>query len=103
MSYVQIALLSEVPEGTLTEIIYRDAPYAICNVGGDVRVLHGTCPHQGGPLGQGALDEGIVTCPWHAWEFDSATGKCEFLSGPTIPVYPVRIEDGAVLADLPDA
>jgi thiamine pyrophosphate-dependent acetolactate synthase large subunit-like protein/nitrite reductase/ring-hydroxylating ferredoxin subunit len=37
---------------------------AICN----------RCPHQGGPLGDGIIENGYVVCPWHAWEYDPQTG-----------------------------
>ena len=58
----------------LLEIVRGNDLYALCNVDGEVRAMAGVCPHHGGPLGQGALDGALVTCPWHAWQFDSATG-----------------------------
>jgi len=82
------------------EIARGDDLYAVCNVGGEIRALSGVCPHQGGPLGEGALNGNLITCPWHMWEFDSATGACAFFGGPTIATYPVRVEDGAILADI---
>ena len=102
MAFIKISSLSDLPEGALIEIEHGGRPYAVCNVAGAVRVLDGVCPHQGGPLGQGALEEGVVTCPWHGFQFDSATGKCEFDDDLSIPVYPVRVEEGAILADLPE-
>ncbi len=33
------------------------------------------CPHQGGPLGDGFLQDGYVVCPWHGWEYDPQNGK----------------------------
>ena len=78
-----------------------DAVYAICNVDGEVRAMSGVCPHEGGPLGEGTLEGGADHLPWHMWEFDSGTGACTFDEGLAFPVYPVRIEDGAVLVDLP--
>ena len=32
------------------------------------------CPHQGGPLGDGFLEDGYVVCPWHGWEYNPCTG-----------------------------
>src|SRR5579863_6404257 len=76
MPWTRIAVLSEVPPGEVIEAIHQGEPYAVCNVNGEVRVISGVCPHAGGPLGQGTLDGGILTCPFHAWEFDCATGVC---------------------------
>ena len=73
MPYTKLASLNELPEGALIEVVQGNQPYALCNVAGEVHAMSGVCPHHGGPLGQGALDGSIVTCPWHAWEFDSGT------------------------------
>jgi nitrite reductase (NADH) small subunit len=102
MAYIKLASLNELPEGALIEVVQGDNPYALCNVAGEIRAISGVCPHHGGPLGQGTLDGSIVTCPWHAYEFDSDTGVCLFSDGLRIPTYPVRIEAGEILVDLPN-
>jgi nitrite reductase/ring-hydroxylating ferredoxin subunit len=102
MAYTKLARLDELPEGALLEVVEGNNLYALCNVAGDIRALYGTCPHHGGPLGQGALEGSIVSCPWHAWPFDSATGACMFNNDLRIPTYPVRIEAGDILVDLPE-
>ncbi|MEP6715921.1 MAG: Rieske 2Fe-2S domain-containing protein [Terriglobia bacterium] len=101
MAWEKLLALSELPPGTLVEAERGDDVYAICNVWGDVRALSGLCPHRGGPLGEGVLNGGTITCPWHMWEFDSATGACTFNESVKVPVYPTRLEDGAVLVDIP--
>ncbi|HEX4135358.1 MAG TPA: Rieske 2Fe-2S domain-containing protein [Bryobacteraceae bacterium] len=103
MAYKKLASLNELPEGTLIEVVQGAELYALCNVGGEVRAIAGVCPHNGGPLGQGALDGSVVSCPWHAYEFDSATGTCLFDDALQIATYPVRIEAGDILVDLPEA
>jgi nitrite reductase/ring-hydroxylating ferredoxin subunit/uncharacterized membrane protein len=55
------------------------------------------CTHKGGPLADGALAEGSVTCPWHGSQFDVTTGAVK--SGPAqhpIHVYPVDVVNGEV-------
>lgn len=37
--------------------------------------INNRCPHQGGPLGDGFLENGYVVCPWHGWEYDPCTGE----------------------------
>jgi nitrite reductase/ring-hydroxylating ferredoxin subunit len=102
MAFRNVASLDELPEGALLEIIHQDKLYALCNVGGDVRALSGVCPHHGGPIGQGALEGSLVACPWHAWQFDSATGACAFNDELRIPTYAVLIEHGQILVDIPE-
>ena len=83
-------------------------------VRGEIRGVRNRCPHHGGPLclgkveerltgGPGAYDladEAVLRCPWHGWEFDPATGTC--LDDPSlrVAVYPAKAENGRVLLDL---
>lgn len=49
---------------------------AITSCGGSYGALDNACPHMGGPLGQGHIEEGRLVCPWHGREYDPATGEC---------------------------
>ncbi len=55
----------ETPWGTL----------ALFRVSGVVRAVQAFCPHLEGPLFQGSVAAGEVTCPWHLWRFDLASGR----------------------------
>ena len=60
-------------------------------------VLEARCTHRGGPLHEGTVADGCITCPWHDSRFDLETGAVR--SGPASapqPVYEVRAEDGGV-------
>lgn len=62
---------------------------------GEVYALDGVCPHQGGPLGQGKVEDGCVYCPWHGWQFELETG--EHVHGKKSALtYPVTVEGGDV-------
>src|SRR5262245_51613570 len=65
---------------------------------GKVNVLDDRCPHQGYPLSQGSVRDGVLTCDWHNWKFDLETGDCLF-GGEPVRCYPSRIEDGRVLVN----
>ncbi|MBI3964832.1 MAG: Rieske (2Fe-2S) protein [Chloroflexi bacterium] len=86
---------------------------------GSFRALRDVCPHQGARLSAGYLggvvvaervgeyrverDDEIVRCPWHNFEFDSATGVC--LVQPDryrVKTYPVSVRDDAVVVDVRD-
>src|SRR5580658_1693997 len=45
---------------------------------GSVDVVLDRCPHEGYPLSQGTVRGGVLTCKWHNWKFDLATGTCVF-------------------------
>lgn len=56
--------------------------------------LDNACPHSGGSLGDGYIVRDKISCPWHGWPFELATGAGP--DGECVPVYPVRITDGWV-------
>ena len=102
MAFERVCSLSELPVNSALEVLVRDEPYAICNVNGEVTALSGICPHAGGPLGQGQVEEsGRIVCPYHMWEFDCRTGRSAFVQTMGVPTYPVKVEGGEVFADLP--
>ncbi len=101
MALVKVASAGEMKEGSVHEVMVRDTPYAICNVGGKITALLGICPHQGGPLGQGAIHGSNVVCPWHAWEWNCATGENDMDPTKKVATYEVKIEGGDVCLNLP--
>lgn len=73
---------------------------ALVREGESFFALDGVCPHQGGPLGQGSAVEGVLTCPWHGWQFDIRTGCNLAHRGIVQPSLPVRVEEDVIYVDL---
>lgn len=71
-------------------------PVVLCNHEGEVRALSGVCPHVSGPLAQGHFAEGRIVCPWHAWEFDTATGMCTHNDRAAIERYETCVREGVI-------
>ncbi len=61
------------------------------------------CPHMGASLAGGYVENGVVTCPWHAWRFRLADGTWADYSKIKIGCYPVRVADGAIQVQVPAA
>jgi nitrite reductase/ring-hydroxylating ferredoxin subunit len=77
---------------------------AVFVVDGTWYVTDATCPHNGGPLDQGWLRDGrVLTCPWHFYRFDLASGDCLTTGGYRLGRYPVVERDGGRYADVPVA
>lgn len=68
--------------------VFRDGNriYAISNV----------CRHQGGPLGEGRIIDGCVTCPWHGFQYRPQDGRAPAPFTERIAIYRTRIEGGLV-------
>jgi nitrite reductase (NADH) small subunit len=100
--WTRAASIDDCPPGASLEIVVADRIVALFNVDGAYFALDGVCPHQGGPLGKGALSGCLVTCPWHGWQFDVSTGQHRLNAKFHQPRFPVRIEDGEVWIELVD-
>ncbi len=66
---------------------------------GQFGCLDNKCPHQGGPLGEGSIENGLLRCPWHGWDYDPITGKAPgFDDG--VEAFPVEIREDGVYIQL---
>lgn len=61
-----------------------------------VFALGNVCRHQGGPIGEGRIVDGCVTCPWHGWQYAPETGTSPPPFNEHLPTYPVELRDGMV-------
>lgn len=102
MAWTKLATTRELPDDSVIEVEHDGNLYAVCNAGGEFRAISGVCPHEGGPLGQGTVVQGMVVCPYHMWEFDSKSGACLVDDRLGIPVYDVKVEGGNILVNLPE-
>ena len=73
---------------------------ALFNVGGEFFATDNTCLHQGGPLGEGELEESVVTCPWHGWQFDVKTGQSTMSPDIKVPTFPTKVEGDDVFIEV---
>jgi nitrite reductase/ring-hydroxylating ferredoxin subunit len=73
---------------------------ALYHVDDTYYALDGICPHQGGPLGKGRLQGGIVTCPWHGWQFDVRTGHHQTSKTLCHPRYELKRDAGQIFIQL---
>ena len=62
---------------------------------GKYGAMDNKCPHQGGPLGEGSIENGWLRCPWHGWDFHPLTGLSPGSHSDGVPLYEVEEkEDG---------
>lgn len=90
--------LDEVREDRPYRLDIRDTSVVLIRVGDSVQAFRNECAHQGLPIDGGRIDRetGTITCPWHGFRFDCATGEC--LTAPHVQLesLPVRVEHGTV-------
>lgn len=99
-AFTKVANVRDIPPGSGITVEIGAKPLAVFNCAGSFYVIDDTCPHQGGPLGEGEVVGTNVTCPWHEWTFDVRTGAKIDDASCKVASYPVRIEGDDVLAEI---
>lgn len=92
----QLLPLVDLVDGQLTETLLDGVPVVVVRRGTRVHVLDATCPHAGGPLGDGDLEGDALVCPLHGWRFDLATGACDVDPSQVVAVHAAEVVDGVV-------
>ena len=99
---VPVGTLAEVPAGSCRSVEADGMGVAICNVDGTIYAVDNTCPHAGGPLGEGSLDGELVECPWHGWRYNVRTGERPENPEITVDCFRVQVENDVIHVVLPD-
>jgi len=98
--FVKAAALQDLPPGSAKAVEIAGKSVALYNVGGSVFATANTCPHRGGPLGEGELAEGVVTCPWHRFQYDVKNGRCLTNTALSLSCHAVRLEGDSILVEV---
>lgn len=102
--FLAVAKLGDIPEGEGRSFPVKGKMIAIFNTGGDYSAIGDTCPHMGASLAAGYVEEGAVTCPWHAWRFCIHEGT--WLDNPNaktaVPSYEVKVDGDDILVEVPE-
>jgi nitrite reductase/ring-hydroxylating ferredoxin subunit/uncharacterized membrane protein len=85
-------------EGETTCVVAEGTPVMLARVDGSVYALSDHCSHRGGPLHEGELKDGTITCPWHHSVFEVRDGA--LVHGPAAypqPAWDTRVREGRLL------
>jgi nitrite reductase/ring-hydroxylating ferredoxin subunit len=94
--FVTVARADELAPGEVRRVRAGEEQIALARIGDDFYAVQGACLHLQGPLGDGKLEDHVLTCPWHGWQYDVRTGKNEFDLAIQLQTYDVRVENGEV-------
>ena len=100
--FVTVARVSELPAKKGRQVTVNGRWVALFNVDGTYYAIDAICLHRGGPLADGMLSRCIVTCPWHGWQFDVATGALVQDPGVGVSRHETRIVGDEIQVRLTD-
>ena len=86
----------ELPEGRVTTVTAGHLSIALTHVEGTYAALDNHCPHQGGPLGEGSIENGLLRCPWHGYDYCPLTGQSPGAYGDKVVTHPVELRDDGI-------
>ncbi len=100
MRSIQIEADKLPEKGESGRVTLDEFDIALFNIDGEVRAIDNECPHQGASLADGWVEDGVVSCPWHCWQFDTESGQCISVEDNDVRAYPIRIEDGVAYIEV---
>lgn len=90
--FITVGKVTDVPEGTSKAYTVGTKTVALFHQpGGTWAAIDDYCPHMGASLAEGSLQDGVVECPWHAWQFRLSDGA--WVNSPKLKIacYEVRV------------
>lgn len=99
-TWMKVATLDEVPEFSVVAVQLAGTSIILHRQGTTVKCYRNACSHLGSPLEKGKIENGIITCPSHGFQYKLDTGEC--LTAPDISLqsYPVKMKGDKVFVKL---
>lgn len=98
-----VCKVGELPEGDSKVVQAGNRLIAVFNDGGKYCAIDDCCPHMGASLAGGHVENGIVTCPWHAWRFRITDGAWCDNPKLKVDVFQTRVVGDAIEVRVPPA
>ena len=94
--FVPVCSFDSIPDKRATIVTLSGERVAVFRYDGKISAVSNVCRHQNGPLGEGRIVNGCITCPWHGYQYLPDTGMSPPPFDDRVPVYRTRILGGQV-------
>jgi sulfoxide reductase heme-binding subunit YedZ len=95
--FVEVCKAESIREKCAKVVSLSGERIAVFKYDGKVSAVSNVCQHQNGPLGEGRILDGCITCPWHGYQYGPENGAAPAPFKEKIPTFQVKVVDGAVL------
>ncbi len=96
----RVAALADLWDGEMRGVRVGGKCVLLVRLGNEVRAYADRCPHLGMPLSEGELQDGVLTCRAHQYQFDVATGAGTNPRNVRLRPYPVSLVDGDIAVEI---
>lgn len=100
-SWYRVAPADLPDEGRVSTSVVDGRSVALTRCAGRLGALENRCPHQGGPVGEGSIENGWLRCPWHGYDYDPGTGLPPEGFTDAVTSYPVEERNDGAYVQLP--
>jgi nitrite reductase/ring-hydroxylating ferredoxin subunit len=94
--FIDACAIADIPENRARIVCLSGERVAIFNYEGKISAVSNVCQHQNGPLGEGKIVFGCITCPWHGYQYQPDTGASPPPFVEKVPTFNVRVQNGRV-------
>jgi len=95
--FIDTCAVADIPENCARIVCLSGERVAVFKYAGKISAVSNVCQHQNGPLGEGRIVSGCITCPWHGYQYLPDTGASPPPFAEKIPTFDVRVLNGRVL------
>ncbi|MBK6315799.1 MAG: ferric reductase-like transmembrane domain-containing protein [Blastocatellia bacterium] len=97
--FVDVCHVDEIPDSRARVVTVGGERVAVYRFDGCISAISSVCQHQNGPLGEGKVLDGCITCPWHGFQYEPETGASPAPFTEKVPVFATEIREGRVYVD----
>lgn len=97
--FVDVCSIAEIENNCARIVTLSGERVAVFKYDGKISAISNVCQHQNGPLGEGRIIDGCVTCPWHGYQYLPDSGASPPPFAEKVPTFNVKIANGRVLVD----
>jgi len=94
--FIDICGVNDIVENRAKTACLSGERIAVFKYDGKISVISNVCQHQNGPLGEGKIVEGCITCPWHGYQYLPDTGASPPPFVEKVPTFNVRVQNGRI-------
>ena len=94
--FVEVCGVDEIENNRAKTAVIAGDRVAIFRYDGKISAISNACQHQNGPLGEGRVIDGFITCPWHGYQYCPHNGQSPPPFTEKVPTFNVKVENGRV-------
>lgn len=94
--WLKVCEVNEIEEDRAKIFTVRNERVAIFKYDGKLSAIHNVCKHHGGPLGEGKVIDGCITCPWHGYQYLPNNGQSPPPFTEKVATYELKLKGSMV-------